>query len=231
MTGNTDRKTIFNVLSNDLRRRIFDLVSEEPRSYTWLLEELGIESGHLAYHIRNMGGLLEKNDDGIYQLSSLGYETLRILDEDGSEEKMAYSRFPFIVGMILVIIILGSVFILQSGDQGFGENKYLEESNVFLNETLDVIYVIFDEQEVDRSSLTELVINLVGLQDRLTKLSELGYSNLNVFIEEISIFNSEFTEILKNSDDQFIVLTVEKRQLVRDLHSLLIDLKPLIQEN
>lgn len=228
MTRKTQGKTLFNVLSNDLRRRIFDHVSEEARSYTWLLEELDIESGHLAYHLRNMGGLIEKDENGIYRLSSLGLETLKILNEDRSEDTRTKSQLPLLLSLILVVIILSSLFILQNGDHGFGEIKYREESNAFLNETLDVIYVIFDEQEIDRNSLTELVINLVGLQDRLTKLSQLGYSDLTYFIEEISYFNSEFTEILKNSDDQFIVLTVEKRQLVRDLHSLLLELWHLL---
>ena len=232
MTQNhADKKTIFNVLGNDLRRRIFLNISDQPRTYTWLLEELEIESGHLAYHLRNMGGLLEKDTDGVYRLSRFGVEASKILEENEaeSEKKRDSSRLFSLVGLILVVVIVASTyFIIQNRNNGFGEAEYMEESRELLNSTLVIIYEIFDQQSVDRDSFTELVVNIVELQDRLSKLSEVGSPEFKEYADAVAGFGEEFTEILKNSDEKFFIITVEKRQLIRDLHSLLVELEPLL---
>ena len=234
MTENhADKKTIFNVLGNDLRRRIFLHISVQPRTYTWLLEELEIESGHLAYHLRSMGGLIEKDNEGTYNLSKLGIEASNILEEKESESETKHKPSPTasLVGLFLVVIIVASTFyILQNRNDGFGEAEYREESRKLHNSTLEIIYRIFNEQSVDRDSLTELVINLVDLQDRLSKLSEVGSTEYKAYAEAMSGYSEVFTEMLKNNDDKFFVITVEKRQLIRDLHSLLLELEPLLQE-
>jgi hypothetical protein len=198
-----------------------------------LLEELEIESGHLAYHLRNMGGLIEKDTEGTYKLSKLGIEASNILEEKDaeSETKRIPSPIVSLVGLILVVIIVASTFyILQNRNNGFGEAEYREESKELLNGTLEIIYRIFNEQSVDRDSLTELVINLVDLQDRLSKLSEVGSPEFKAYSEAMAGYSEVFTEMLKNNDDKFFVITVEKRQLIRDLHSLLLELEPLLQE-
>ncbi len=234
MTQNqADKKTIFNVLGNDLRRRIFVHIGIQPRTYTWLLEELEIESGHLAYHLRNMGGLVEKDTEGIYKLSKLGIEASNILEEKETESETKRKPSPIVslVGLIIVVIIVTSTFyILQNRNNGFGEAEYREESRELLNSTLEIIYRIFNEQSVDRDSLTELVINLIDLQDRLSKLSEVGSPEFKAYAEAMSEYSEVFKEMLKNNDDKFLVITVEKRQLIRDLHSLLLELEPLLQE-
>jgi len=231
--NHADKKTIFNVLGNDLRRRIFVLISEEPRTYTWLLEELEIESGHLAYHLRNMGGLLEKDDEGVYKLSKLGHEASKILEEEEAEPSTKTKPSPLVtlVAMVLVVMIVSStIYIVQNRGSGYGEAEYMEESRELLNCTLVIIYEIFDEQAVDRDSFTELVVTVVELQDRLSKLSEVGSPDFTVYADAVEGYGEEFEAILKNSDDKFLVITVEKRQLIRDLHLLLVELEPLLME-
>jgi len=74
------------------------------------------------------------------------------------------------------------------------------------------------------------VVNIVKLQDSLSKLSEVGSPEFMEYADAVAVFSEEFTEILKNSDDKFLVITVEKRQLIRDIHSLLVELEPLLME-
>jgi len=231
--NHADKKTIFNVLGNDLRRRIFLLISEQPHTYTWLLEELEIESGHLAYHLRNMGGLLEKDNEGVYMLSRLGQEASLILEEQETEPgtKPRPSPLVSLVTLILVVVIVSSaIYIIQNRSNGYGEAEYMAESRELLNSTLMIIYEIFNEQAVDRDSFTELVVNVVELQDRLSKLSEVGSPDFKTYADAVEGYGEEFAEILKNSDDQFLVITVEKRQLIRDLHLLLVELESLLKE-
>lgn len=231
--SHADKKTIFNVLGNDIRRRIFLNISDQPRTYTWLLEDLELESGHLAYHLRNMGGLVEKDTDGVYILSKLGVEASKILEEEKAESTNVPESSPSvsIIGIILVMILVSSVlYFVQPRGNSFGEVEYREESREHLNSSLSIIYTIFNEQSVDRDSFTELVVNIVKLQDSLSKLSEVGSQVFLEYADAVAVYSEEFTEILKNSDDKFLVITVEKRQLIRDLHSLLVELEPLLKE-
>ena len=231
--SHADKKTIFNVLGNDIRRRIFLNISDQPRTYTWLLEDLEIESGHLAYHLRNMGGLIEKDTEGVYNMSKLGVEASKILEEEKDESTKVPESSPSvsIIGIILVMILVSSVlYFIQPNDNGFGEAEYREESKEHLNNTLTIIYEIFEKQSVDRDSFTELVMETVELHDRLSKLSEVGSPEFNEYAEAVAVYGEEFTEILKNSDDKFLVITVEKRQLIRDLHSLLVELESILIE-
>ena len=177
-----------------------------------------------------MGGLLEKDEEGIYKLSRLGHEASRILEEQEAGPDTKTKSSPFVALILVVIIISLTFYTLQNRSNGFGEAEYREESRGLLNSTLEIIYGIFNEQSVDRDSFTELVINIVDLQDRLSKLSEVGSPEFKAYAEAISEYNDVFTEMLKNSDDKFLVITVEKRQLIRDLHSLLLELEPLLQE-
>ncbi len=231
--SHADKKTIFNVLGNDIRRRIFLNISDHPRTNTWLLEDLELESGHLAYHLRNMGGLVEKDTDGVYILSKLGVEASKILEEEKAESTNVPESSPSvsIIGIILVMILVSSVlYFVQPRGNSFGEVEYREESREHLNSSLSIIYTIFNEQSVDRDSFTELVVNIVKLQDSLSKLSEVGSQVFLEYADAVAVYSEEFTEILKNSDDKFLVITVEKRQLIRDLHSLLVELEPLLKE-
>ena len=49
-----------------------------------MLEELGISSSHLTYHLENLGELVSKTSDGRYQLSKFGegaVDTMKIVEE------------------------------------------------------------------------------------------------------------------------------------------------------
>lgn len=51
----------------------------EGISYTELLTELQISTGRLNYHLRQMDGFLEKNDNLRYTLTPLGVKTMDVL--------------------------------------------------------------------------------------------------------------------------------------------------------
>jgi len=155
--SHADKKTIFNVLGNDIRRRIFLNISDQPRTYTWLLEDLEIESGHLAYHLRNMGGLIEKDTEGVYNLSKLGVEASKILEEEKAEStKVPESSLSVsIIGIILVMILVSSVlYFVQPRGNNFGEIEYREESREHLNSSLTIIYIILNNLLTGTHSLS-----------------------------------------------------------------------------
>ena len=51
---------IFEALAHLLRRRALRILGERLRMYSELMEELGVDSPTLAFHLRKLAGLVEK---------------------------------------------------------------------------------------------------------------------------------------------------------------------------
>ena len=76
--------TMFSSLRHPARRKILRMLSEKPMSFSRMLEELGISSSHLTYHLENLGELVSKAETGEYRLSTFGaaaVDTMRIVEE------------------------------------------------------------------------------------------------------------------------------------------------------
>jgi hypothetical protein len=74
---------LHNILRDETRRKIILLLNEKGYlSYTDLMDTLGIVStGLLNYHLKVLGDLLLKNDNGQYMLSEKGKLASRLLQE------------------------------------------------------------------------------------------------------------------------------------------------------
>jgi len=75
---------IFTSLRHPARRKILRMLAEKPKTFSRILEELGISSSHLTYHLENLGELVTKMDDGKYKLSTFG--NAAVLTMKGVEE-------------------------------------------------------------------------------------------------------------------------------------------------
>ncbi len=72
---------VVNGINHEVRRKIILLLAEKgPMKYGTLLNELGIQSGVLNYHLSKMELLLNKNEEGIYSLSDMGILAYRLLN-------------------------------------------------------------------------------------------------------------------------------------------------------
>ncbi|MCK4972910.1 MAG: helix-turn-helix transcriptional regulator, partial [Candidatus Heimdallarchaeota archaeon] len=61
------------VLSNPIRQRILNLVSEQGSiSFTNIKEELSLTDGSLFYHLKSLSEILEKDSQNFYKLSEQG---------------------------------------------------------------------------------------------------------------------------------------------------------------
>lgn len=224
----SDRKPIFNALSHPLRQKVVSMLGEEPRTYTYLLETLGVESGHLAYHLRHLGDLVEKDVDGVYTLTKLGVEGYRFMERERPPDETRPIGFNTIlvygVAFILVIILSTST-ILFSSTTIDNTDLYLDESLSLVERSLDTIYEIFDQRYIKRKDWTDMTITLIKLQDRLEKLDETSAMNLHE-AEELKKYVEAFTAVMATPDSMYPDATLEFRPLVREYHFILVQLKP-----
>jgi len=63
------------------RRNIIKIIGAAPGgvSYTEILGETGLNTGHLNYHLRGLEGMVERDDARLYRLTPLGLKALRLL--------------------------------------------------------------------------------------------------------------------------------------------------------
>ena len=78
---------VIKVLSHQERKRILKIVGSytEGVTYTGILGETGLSTGRLNYHLGELEGFLERNDDRLYTLGVLGRKavaTLSFINED-----------------------------------------------------------------------------------------------------------------------------------------------------
>jgi DNA-binding transcriptional ArsR family regulator/uncharacterized coiled-coil protein SlyX len=64
--------TIFASLKHPIRRRILRMLSNQPMSFSEMIEVLGVSNSFLTYHLENLGELISKTKEGKYKLSSFG---------------------------------------------------------------------------------------------------------------------------------------------------------------
>lgn len=76
---------IFTSLKHPIRRRILRMLAEKPLTYSEVLDILNIDSGHLSYHLENLGDLTVHSKDGNYKLSSFGEAAVKLMG--GVEEQ------------------------------------------------------------------------------------------------------------------------------------------------
>jgi DNA-binding transcriptional ArsR family regulator len=120
-SGEETYSIMFTSLKHPARRKILRMLSEKPKNFSRILEELGISSSHLTYHLENLGELVTKMDDGRYKLSTFGEAA--VLTMKGVEETpdikprhgLALSmRWQVVFAVLMIgLVILASVSYVQ----------------------------------------------------------------------------------------------------------------------
>ncbi len=116
MTTGSDEEIysiMFSSLKHPARRKILRMLSKKQLTFSQMLEELGVSSSHLTYHLENLGELLSKAEDGRYRLSTFGeaaVSTMKIVEEAPAVPSKHHLALPLkwktIFAVFLVLIIL-----------------------------------------------------------------------------------------------------------------------------
>lgn len=149
---------LFIILSHETRRAILFLLFEKKElSFSDLMNELGLDTGKMSFHLRNLKLFVEQTPSGKYRLNSFGQSAIRLIrdtesmsiEADFLEKKseihvasfsMRAAAFSFDLGVAFTITIattliteLSSVF---SGSYFFDINLLLFLSLLWLYSTL-----------------------------------------------------------------------------------------------
>jgi len=112
---------IYTSLKHPIRRRILRMLMDKPLTFSEILEAVGIDSGHLNYHLDNLGDLITRSQDGKYQLSSIGSAAVKLMggvEEHSlelSKSKLKLSRiFAKVYPLVLCgLLILASLYFVS----------------------------------------------------------------------------------------------------------------------
>ena len=228
MSSQGDRR--YKALDHPIRRRIVQLLADDPQTYSQLLQNLEIESGHLAYHLRNLGELLEKDEDGIYYLNLDGEKAYEFLTGEKINKELVENPFEnalFLLILFLIVVIAGAI-ILTPKDfiSGIRVEEQKSETYALSLEALDIVYEIFEDWEIPREHWAGLLLKIVNIRSNLEDLYEYrGEMQYQQYAEKLKYFEDELSEAIVIGDPGYTTLTVEKRYLIRELHSLLLEIE------
>jgi hypothetical protein len=111
------------------------MLADKPLTFSQMLEELGVSSSHLTYHLESLGELVTKANSGEYSLSTFGgasVNTMRVVEEAPAvvpKLRLSMSRRwkSVLAFLIIGFILLASMSFVQYGilNQLSDENKVL----------------------------------------------------------------------------------------------------------
>jgi len=124
---------IYSSLKHPIRRKILRMLEEQELSFSEILEALEIDSGHLSYHLENLGDLVTHAAEGKYGLSTFGKAAVKLMS--GVEEKPKTNKTPknrvqtfvkvFSVGLAVILLLVGLfAIVFTTSDQFHYPGEY-----------------------------------------------------------------------------------------------------------
>jgi hypothetical protein len=94
------------------------MLAEEPMSFSKIQSALDIDSGHLSYHLENLGDLLSHSPEGQYKLSSIGNAAAKLMggveEPSMNHRSISLKKKEFNDALILSFILLVSILLFNS---------------------------------------------------------------------------------------------------------------------
>ena len=94
------------------------LAAQGSLSYTELMEQLDVLTGILNYHLKVLGELIQKNNDGKYVLSEKGKLASKLLVEfpdDQVQGRKRLKQFWIFAGIIQVVYLISVLVVFVLG--------------------------------------------------------------------------------------------------------------------
>ena len=158
---------IGSALRHHIRRVILRRLSSHSTTFSELLAELGIKSGHLCYHLKAMSPLLARSQDGTYELSKDGkvaFNIMKRMEEATSpiSYRLRRPQAKSILSLSLVVLCLLGLTIYE-----FSEMSTLRADIIGLKDELESIrdILLYSKEYTCFSALEELEPREIRIND------------------------------------------------------------------
>ena len=121
---------MFTSLKHPVRRKIFRMLGNKPMTFMEMVEELGVSTPHLTYHLESLGELVSKLDNGQYKLSAFGLATVNAMKgveevhESEPKHRVLTLKWQAIIGALLIAVLV------LAGMSAFQFNTINQTSNL-----------------------------------------------------------------------------------------------------
>jgi DNA-binding transcriptional ArsR family regulator len=210
---------MFSSLKHPARRKILRMLSEKSMSFSQLLEELGVSSSHLTYHLENLGELVTKTESGEYRLSTFGaasVETMKIVEE--APAVRSKHGFPLSLRWrsLLAILVIAVILLASMSYIEFTSLNHVSSERDLLQSRYDQLLTWSAGTDNAIDFLQDVVqIDLTGYHATLLSNTIEVREDLGGVVEEILSYS------LTNSESQItMVLRFRNRELSRYQMSL-----------
>jgi DNA-binding transcriptional ArsR family regulator len=106
---------MFASLKHPVRRKILRMLGIKSMSFMEMVEQLGVSTPHLTYHLESLSELVSRTDEGHYKLSSFGLAAVSAMKgvEDVHETEPRKTRLVTPKWKTLSVLLLISVLLLS----------------------------------------------------------------------------------------------------------------------
>ncbi len=121
-------EVVFQALASQERREIIRVIRsrEGGATYSEILGELGLTTGNLNYHLKQLEGLIEKDEERRYRLTPLGERAMAVLRGvdvpeglgdyvSAARASQSLSVHPFVTRLLLMAVAFDCLFLFIWG--------------------------------------------------------------------------------------------------------------------
>ncbi len=163
---------MFTSLKHPVRRKILRMLGMKNMTFMEMVEELGVSSPHLTYHLESLGELVSKLDNGQYKLSAFGLATVNAMKgvEDVREVEPKRSFFTLtwkvVFGVLMVAVLLlasATAYQFSSINQlSHSQKALLTENQQLLSLGIGADKVADFMKNVTQLSLTNYTLSMLS---------------------------------------------------------------------
>jgi predicted transcriptional regulator len=141
-------QSLHKALKDEKRRKILNLLNEGNLSYTNLINALNISNtGKLNYHLKVLGDLVAKNENGLYALTDKGKFAVTLITEVKEKKSQAQAEAPFPRGyLVLASLFSVAVVAVDFGLFLSGQIGAAQFSGYLLTAALAFVFLVAAEK-------------------------------------------------------------------------------------
>ena len=182
--------TMFSSLKHPVRRKILRMLGIKPMTFMEMVDELGVSTPHLTYHLESLGELVSKLDNGQYKLSAFGLATVNAMKsveevrETEPKRRSLSLKWKTVIGALLIaVMLLASMTAIQLANENqlntsvnklSTANQQLTTEESFLTSGLGENRTISFLENVTQIDTTNYTVSLGSAGNTLTYRTDFG---------------------------------------------------------